>query len=477
MAHNNSLPSTDLRIVSVGMSHETAPMAVREAIASINMEWPRVLPAHLPGLREWAVLMTCHRFELYMVLDYHSASEAQRSLLGLIGDVTGLDSLTLATSLVCRVDQEVTEHLCRVAAGLDSVVLGEAQILGQVSEMFAAAQTSGTLGPVLTSVIRTAVRTGKRARTETSIGARAASMSSVALNMVEAARGELHKANVLVIGAGEMSRLALRALHARRISAVTIANRTIARAESQRFDSQWRVVELRQLPDVLAEADVVISATSAPHYILHADQIAQLMAQRGNGLPHGTYANGSSANGSPVNGLSAHGVSADRYGSLTLVDLALPRDIDPAAKHVPGITLIDVDDLQESVEETLTLRTQALPVVESILHEELARWQAEQRELALRPLVAELRQQAERIRQQEVERTLRFLGSVDEETARHINHLSRALVNKLLHEPTVRIREMAHTEQAAMYAETVRDIFGLQVSLEQAENDDAITSD
>lgn len=449
MTQHNVFVPTDLRIVSVGMSHETAPVAVREAMASLDVNWQEMLPQQLPGLREWAVLATCHRIELYMVIDYSSAHECQRNLLTLVRDITGLDGLSLAGSLTCRLDQEVTEHLCKVAAGLDSVVLGEAQILGQVSDMFATAQTSGTLGPVLTSLIRTAVRTGKRARTETAIGARAASMSSVALNMVESARGGLHKANVLVIGAGEMSRLALRALHARRIPSVTIANRTIAKAETQRLENGWRVVDLSQLPTALEQADVVISATSAPHYILHLDQISQLLAQRTNG------------NGVP------------RPGSLTLVDLAVPRDVDPAAKELPGVTLIDVDDLQESLEETLALRAKALPDVEEILREEMDHWYEEMREVALRPLVTELRQRAERIRQQEVERTLRFLGPVDEETKQHLYHLSRALVNKLLHEPTVRIREMARSDQAELYAETVRELFDLQLDAQQVENDDS----
>jgi glutamyl-tRNA reductase len=236
---------------------------------------------------------------------------------------------------------------------------------------------------------------------------------------------------VLVIGAGEMSRLALKALFQRRIEHVTIANRTLARAEAMRMHPKWRTLDLADLDGELANANVIFSATSAPGYMVTRRQLE--MARRGR---------------------------TPREDQV-LIDLAVPRDIDPEVRTLSDAILIDVDDLRNGLDQSVEYRKQSLPLVNAIIADELNRWQTEQRELSMRPYVVELRQRAERIRQQQVERTMRFLGAVDEHTEQHIHHLSRALVNQLLHEPTIRLKELAHVDEADAHLTAICNIFGL----------------
>jgi glutamyl-tRNA reductase len=399
------------------------------------MDWAQALAVVGEPLREWAILTTCHRFELYFVAttDALQTLSAQlhtllsNTILGQLGHGTEIDQ----RSWLMRTDGEAVEHLCRVAAGLDSLVLGEAQIQGQVIEAYTQAMEAGTIGPTLSALFRTAIRVGKRARTETSISSRAVSLSSVALEMAQRHLPNLNNVRVLVIGAGEMSRLALKALFQRRIEHVTIANRTLARAEAMRMHPKWRTLDLADLDGELANANVIFSATSAPGYMVTRRQLE--MARRGR---------------------------TPREDQV-LIDLAVPRDIDPEVRTLSDAILIDVDDLRNGLDQSVEYRKQSLPLVNAIIADELNRWQTEQRELSMRPYVVELRQRAERIRQQQVERTMRFLGAVDEHTEQHIHHLSRALVNQLLHEPTIRLKELAHVDEADAHLTAICNIFGL----------------
>jgi glutamyl-tRNA reductase len=261
-------------------------------------------------------------------------------------------------------------------------------------------------------------------------------MSSLALSMAARHIPDFSQARILVIGAGEMSRLALKALLQRQVSNVTVANRTLARAEGVIMHPDWRAVELAHVLPLLEECDVIFSATSALDYVITREQLLQA---------------------------HSHRIAARNGGSQVqvVIDLAVPRDVDPAIRSLPGVVLVDVDDLRQGLDQSLENRKLALPAVETIILDEVTRWQAEVRELSMRPMVVELRQRAEQIRQHEVNRTLRFLGPVDAETREHIHNLSRALVNKILHEPTVRIKELAHDDEADHYASAFCDLFGL----------------
>lgn len=428
---------TGLHVAAITLSRETAPVEVREQLAFQN-DWAGQIAKWAPFVREWATVTTCHRFELYVVTDSEglesTCAQLPSMLSQIVGNIPGDE-----VYWVLRVDEEAVEHLCRVAAGLDSLVLGEAQIQGQVIAAHTRGLEAGTIGPMLSALFRTAIRVGKRARTETQISTRALSMSSVALNMAGRYFPNFAQARVLVIGAGEMSRLALKALFQRQVAQVTVANRTLARAEAILLSPEWQAIELVQVPNLLATYDVIFSATSALSYVVTREQLAA--AHQSAGVSH----------------------------KQVLIDLAMPRDIDPAVRDLPDVVLVDVDDLRQGLDQSLENRKRALPAVYTIIEQELMRWQAEQRELSMRPFVVELRQRAERIRQQEVERTMRFLGPVDSGTREHIQHLSHALVNKLLHEPTIRIKELAHTvaseDEADVYVSALCDIFGLEGTL------------
>jgi glutamyl-tRNA reductase len=426
-----------LRVTSIALSRAMAPVEVREQLAL--HDWAALLSTWTSSVREWAIISTCHRFELYVVTGSDALELVCAQLPALLSSVvnaaTGYTFAEGSEPWAVRTDEDAVIHLCRVAAGLDSLVLGEAQIQGQVIASYTTGLAEGTIGPLLSALFRTAIRVGKRARTETQISTRALSMSSVALNMAARYFPDFSEACVLVIGAGEMSRLALKALHQRHVRNVTVANRTLARAREVLLHPQWQAIDLAELPKVLSTFDVIFSATSAHELVVTHGHLAD--ALRTNGADH----------------------------QCVLIDLAVPRDIDPSIRNLPGVVLVDVDDLRQGLDQSLEKRKEALPAVNAIIDEELQRWQAVQRELAMRPLVVELRQRAEHIRRQEVERTMRFLGPVDSETQDHIQHLSRALVNKLLHQPTVRIKELAHDDEADLYASALCDIFGLDANL------------
>jgi glutamyl-tRNA reductase len=235
----------------------------------------------------------------------------------------------------------------------------------------------------------------------------------------------------VIIGAGEMAELALKALQARQIGAVAVVNRTCPRAQSLTARLGGTACGLDRLEEQLLMADIVISATGAPHFILDATLVEQLMMER-NGR------------------------------ALVLIDIAVPRDIDPQAAHIPGVRLFDVDDLQDKLDRALAARQREVPQVKAIIAEEQTILTGQLRELAAKPFIVDLRQKAEQIRQRELERTLRHLGDVDPQVAAHLQHLSRSLVNKLLHEPTIRVKEQASNGRSAAYVATARHLFGLE---------------
>jgi glutamyl-tRNA reductase len=313
---------------------------------------------------------------------------------------------------------------------LDSQVLGEPQILGQVSAAFEDARQRDAAGPYLTALFQAAVRTGKRARSETAISCHPSSISSVAVSYIEAMNGALGAQDILVLGAGEMAQLALKALRSRGIEKFAVANRSCQRAQALLSEDGGKFYELSQLPEGLIEADTVICATSAPHLILTQDMVATAQQARG-GRP------------------------------LMLVDIAMPRNVDPAAAALPGVTLVNLDALHDSLESARLAREREVPQVKEIIDEEVSAWRLFNREMQVRPVIRDLRQKAESIRLRELERTMKYLGEVDPETRKHISHLSRALVNQLLHEPTRKLREEAGQGEPAGLADAVKNLFDL----------------
>ena len=423
------------QISCLGLNHRTAPVELRERLhcSLADLSQSPVFSAGHPGrIREVTILSTCNRVELYACLD--AAGPAARArLIDLLAQMHAMEPDSFAHQLYYYNGLAAVSHLFRVAAGLDSLVLGETQILGQVTDAYRSAVATKVSGPVLTALFRAAIRTGKRARAETNISSNPASISSVAVSLAQRRLGDLSGRHCLVVGLGQMGQLALKALRARGLSRVAVANRTRSRAEAATTPWGGQAYTLAELPQALATAELVISATGAPHVVIDRAAVAAAMARRGR-------------------------------RDLVLIDLAVPRDVDPAVRTLPGVHLFALDELQGYLDDSLAARRQEIPRVEAIIAQQTNAFEAELHELALRPLIVDLRQKAEAIRRHELQRTLRQLGDVDEQTLAHIHHLSRSLVNKLLHEPTIRLKERAGDDQAAGYAAAVRDLFGLSES-------------
>ena len=418
----------DQSIVCLSLSHQTTPVELRERVRLAPAAgWRSAMATPDQRLRELVVLSTCQRTELYAVVD--DGGNAGDQLIAFLEQSSAVPASAFAGYAQCHHGLGAAEHLSHVACGLDSRVLGESEILGQVGAAYTQAVEECIVGPVLSAVFRTALRAGKRVRYETSIGRNPASVGSAALAMAERLCGPLAARRVLVIGAGEVGALTVAALRSRKVRQVTILNRSLERAAALATEGGWRSGTLDHLDQELALADVVISATAAPGWVIDQHAIVRA-AQR-------------------------------RDSQVLLFDLAVPRDIDPAAGALPGVRLLDVDDLQENLDEALAARQAEVPAAMAIIAEQMAQLDCELLGLEMRPLIVDLRRKAEDIRQREVERTLRHLGEVDEKTLVHIQHLSHALVNKLLHEPTVHLKSLAVAGQATAVAPTVRDLFGL----------------
>jgi glutamyl-tRNA reductase len=418
------------RLVCLGLSHRTAPVELRERLGALG-------PAagDCPAVEEHAVLSTCYRVELYAYLA-EEVEGARDELIGVLADGHGVDRELLLDHLYVHSGEDVCRHLSRVAAGLDSLVLGEAEILVQVGDAHEEGRASGAVGPVLFLLFRTAIAAGRRARSESAIGANPATASSMALTLAAGALGDLREKRALVVGAGRIGLQTLKAAAVRGIAQTAVVNRTRERADEVASSFGAAAHGLDELEDMLAWADVAVTATSSEEPVVSAAAVAAAMSGR-EGRP------------------------------LVLVDLAVPADVERSAGQVPGVRLFDVDDLRAGLDGAIASRLHEVPKVEEVVDEEVEAFGRKYRELQVEPLVAALRRQAEEVRAREIERTLRELGDVDPEIAERIEHLSRALVKKLLHEPTVRLRERAGSGDADEVATAVRELFGIAATRDQ----------
>jgi glutamyl-tRNA reductase len=351
---------------------------------------------------ERASLTTCNRVELYALLEEDIPPAA-------LMDAVCADSEVEPRRIVERAfvhrGVDAVRHLFRVASGLESAVLGEPQILGQVSEAHRGAAAAGTLGPVLDTVFRRAVRAGRRARRETGIGRAPASVSSAAVALAARSAGDLRERRVLVIGAGEMATAALFALHSRGVRVVTVVNRSAGRATvlARRFGYHAR--PLSQLAAALADADIVVSATGAPQPIVDM-ALAEGVVVRRDGAP------------------------------VVFIDIAVPRDVDPRIRAIPGIELFDTDDIHAGLDEGIEARRREVPKVMRLIEDELAVLDVKLRELAVRPVIGELCRRAEQVRREQLEELLDGADDLDAATRAHLDQLTRAFVRAMLREPT-----------------------------------------
>jgi glutamyl-tRNA reductase len=418
-----------MRLVLVGTSHHRAPVEVREQLF-VSAAENRELVERLAGDdAEAVVLSTCNRTELYLV---HGDEEtAQARAFAELTALAGLAESEIAPALYTLTDDAVALHVFRVAAGLDSLIPGEAQILGQVRGAYEVARVAETAGPVLHRLFRQALRVGRRVRTETAIGENPASISSAAAELAERVFGTLEGRRILVLGAGKMSDLATVNLISRGVDSVFVANRSVERAErlARRFGG--RAAGLDAVEAELENADVVVASTSARGYVLSAEQVERAMRKR---------------KGRPI----------------FFVDIAVPRDIDPAVNAIEGCYVYDVDDLERVVEESVAGRREEAVRAEAIVADEADRFREWQLSLDVVPAIASLRALAESIREDELARAAGRLGSLSPSQRRAVESLTAQIVNKLLHPPTVRMKEAAAAADGVHYADAIRHLFALE---------------
>jgi glutamyl-tRNA reductase len=410
------------RLVCLGLSHRTAPVELRERVGSLGPGAERC-----PAVVEHAVLSTCYRVELYAHL-VDGVDDARDELIHALAGAHGVERDLLVDHLYVHAGEDVARHLARVASGLDSLVLGEAEILGQVRDAFEEARAAGATGKTLSLLFRSAIATGRRARTETAIGANPATASSMALSLAAGVLGDLRQKRALVVGAGTIGLQTLKAFSGRRITQAAVANRTRERAVevAERFGA--RAYGLDELEDALAWADVAVTATTSETPVVGVETVRTAMAGRAQ--------------------------------PLVVVDLAVPADVEREVGEIDGVRLFDVDDLRAGLDETMASRLGEVPKVEAIVEEEVESFARRYRELEVEPLVVSLRRQAEEIRVRELERAVGDL-ELDPATAERIEHLTRVLVKRLMHEPTVRLRERAGAGEADDIAAAVRELYGL----------------
>ncbi|MDQ1700836.1 MAG: glutamyl-tRNA reductase [Frankiaceae bacterium] len=416
-----------MSVLVVGISHRTAPIRVLEQVCIPPDQVPKLLDAlrHAEHVAEALVVTTCNRIEIYAdVTRFHAGVEDVSALLS---EITGSSVDELAPYLYVHYEDQAVEHLFSVACGLDSMVVGESQILGQLRAAHRTAKDEDAVGRVLDGLVQQALRVGKRAHSETGIDRVGASMVSVGLDHAAIALGDLAAARVLVIGAGSMSALAAATLQRRGCTAITVANRTVENATRLAGDVGGLATGLADLSQAVADADLVISATGATGIVVPADVIEAAMA--------------------------------GRERPLVLLDLALPRDIDPSVVSQPGVTLIDLATLQDELRGGETAAE--VEAVRRVLAEEVAGHLAWQRSNRVAPTVVALRAKAAGVVDVELTRLLGRLPDLDGREREEISHALNRVVDKLLHGPTVRVKELAQDGQGDSYAEALRELFEL----------------
>jgi glutamyl-tRNA reductase len=405
-----------------GVSHHETPVELRERFA-FNAEQLvpalRRLPSELGG---GAILSTCNRSEVYL------ASELQVGREQAVEALAQARGEPLPEGIAFYHDEGAgaVRHLFRVAAGVESLVIGESEILGQVREAFSASTEAGTGNAVLARLFHSALRVGRRARSETDIGAHGLSVSALAVSLSRRLLGGLRRKTVLVVGAGEAGRRCAAALMQNGVGRLLVTTRRSGLAEEIAAALNGVAIPYSELTVALAEADVLITATSSPATIILAHDVERAMLSR-------------------------------PQRPLLMVDIAVPRDIDAAARGIPGVHLFDIDDLQAAAEANMEARRREVGAVEAIVEDEVNRflvWLSGQR---VSPTITELRQRAEATRRAELERTLARLVHLDEADRRRIEAMSEALVNRLLHDPVMRLREHG----AERHVEALRELFDL----------------
>lgn len=430
-----------MHIFSIGLNHKTAPVSLREKLSFSSATLCAFLnqlqksqnsagSPHRSVLKESVAISTCNRLEYYGLTN--DPQRAFREITTRLSQNFNLPLDDFQSHLYFLLDEEAIQHLMEVTCGLDSLVLGEAQILGQVANARQSAQSHGTIGKIMMRLFDMAIHAGKRARTETGIGVNPASVSSVAVHLAMDNLGDLADKTVMVLGAGEMGMLTLEAAAGLGAQNFIVVNRTRQNAEARA--KEWNALPLTfdEIDEGLRQADLLITATGAPHTVVHPQIIAEAMAFRPN-------------------------------RKLMVVDIAMPRDVDDDVAEIPGVQLFNLDDLQHQVEDNLKAREQEIPKVQTIIEEEMSSFSNWYRARDVVPTIATFRRHMETIRQQELERVLNRLPDLNEQQQAVVAELAHRLTKKFLHHPTVRLRAEAANGNGFEYAHAINELFELHL--------------
>lgn len=416
-------------LLALGISHKTAPVALRERLAFTEAQACEFAQSALATVevREAVVISTCNRTEIYLVVG--DAVRAEADVLGLLARRAEIRLTELAEVIYSPRNCDAARQLYRVTAGLDSMIVGEAEVQGQVRRAHETAMRAGCTGPLSNRLFAAALSTGKRVRSETGIASSRVSVPSVAVDLAKDVLGGLEHRHVVIVGAGETSELTARALADQGAGTVFVANRHADRALSLAERFGGAVVGLDGLPEQLAKADIVLSSTSSPHPIVGRAELELVMRER------------------------------DRR-PLLLIDIAVPRDIDPACAELEGVTLYDIDDLQAVLARNLSSRASEVPRAEAIVEEEIRRFARWLGQLDALPTVTALREHANAIVEQVLAENAGSWESASPRDLARIDAIARAVMSRLLHEPTIRLRSFSE-ERGHGTLELVRELFAL----------------
>lgn len=417
-----------MELVVIGLSHRTASVALREQIAFTPEQAEETL--RIAGaeerMPERLLLSTCNRTELYALAE---TPEVSRELFGeMVRRHRGIELEPHAETLYVRQGREMVEHLFRVASSIDSMIVGEVQILGQVHAAFEIARRAGSTGPLMHRLLEAAFRVGKRVRTETEIAIGAVSVSYAAVTLASRIFADLDKRTALLVGTGETGALAARHLLDQGIGRITVTNRTFERAEALAAELGATAVPFESLETALQTASILVTATASPEPIIRRELVKRAQAGRKN-------------------------------RTLLILDIAVPRDVEPSVREIPNVFLYDIDSLEGLVRENLERRRREIPRVETIIQQEMEQFLGWYAGLEATPVIRELREHYERVRDREMEKVRHRFCEKDRE---QVEALTRGIINKLLHEPTTAIRGLPRSGAGSLARmEWVRSLFGL----------------
>ncbi|ACB84704.1 glutamyl-tRNA reductase [Natranaerobius thermophilus] len=417
----------------IGINHETASVETREQLAFSSKQVKELVQKLIEGqpIKEASVLSTCNRTEVHFTVNTGQIEAGKNHIMTYLSDFSDLDPREYVDHLYFITDQEAVSHIFKVTAGLNSLVTGETEILGQVKKAYQLSDEAGGVDSIFHGLYQQALRTGKRVHRETGINDNAASVSYASVELATKIFGSLQNRRALIIGAGKMSELAARHLYSNGVKDVIVINRTIERAKNLADKFGGLYASYDQLSEWLNEIDIVITSTGAPHFVIKEEQIKRAMKSR-------------------------------KYSPMFLIDIAVPRDVEPSVNNQDNAYLYTIDDLEAVVESNMQERQEEARNAELIISEEVAEFMVWYKTRDVVPLISALREKAEDVRKMELEKYHKKLKNLSPKEQEAVDKLTKSIVNKILKEPVLRIKEFAVEDKSELYMATLAQLFDLE---------------